>query len=243
MPAHVTDSIFFRDLYGTPEMRAIFDDMALLQKWLDYEAALARAEASVGLVPPEAALAITRAAVADKFDTTAIKAGIDKTVHPLVSVIWQLSELCEGDGGRYVHWGATTQDVMDTALVLQVKDAYAALEKTLSDLITALAKQAAAHRDTLMAGRTHGQQALPITFGYKVAVWLAEMRRHAARLTESKGRVLVGEFGGAVGTLASVREHGFAIQAALMRELGLGLPPIAWHTARDALPNLRTYSA
>jgi 3-carboxy-cis,cis-muconate cycloisomerase len=233
MPAHVIDSIFFKDLFGSAEMRAVFDDLNLLQKWLDYEAALARAEAALGLVPAEAAAEITRKAQAANMDTTAIKQGIDKTVHPLVSVIWQLSELCEGEAGRYVHWGATTQDVMDTAIVLQIKEAIALFEMALDDLIGALAKLASEHRDTLMAGRTHGQQALPITFGFKAAVWLAEMRRHRARLAESKPRVLVGEFAGAAGTLASVSENGLAINARLMQELGLGVPEIAWHTARD----------
>jgi adenylosuccinate lyase len=233
MPAHVIDSLFFRDLYGTPEMRAVFDDLNLLQKWLDYEAALARAEAALGLVPAEAAAEITRAARAEHMDADAIKRGVDKTVHPLVSVIWQLSERCEGEAGRYVHWGATTQDVMDTALVLQLQEAFPIFETTLDSLIAALARLARAHRDTPMAGRTHGQQALPITFGFKVAVWLSEMLRHRERLAATKKRVLVGEFGGAVGTLAGVREQGVEINARLMAELGLGVPDIAWHTARD----------
>ncbi len=233
MPVSVLDSIFFKDLFGSAAMRAVFDDLNLLQKWLDYEAALARAEAKVGLVPHEAAAEITRQAVAAHFDSEAIKQGIDKTVHPLVSVIWQLSERCEGEAGRYVHWGATTQDVMDTAIVLQLKEAFPIFEGTLDALGDSLAALAKTYRDTPMAGRTHGQQALPITFGFKVAVWLSEIRRHKTRLQAVKARVLVGEFGGAVGTLASVSEHGMAINAALMAELGLGVPEIAWHTARD----------
>jgi adenylosuccinate lyase len=233
MPVHAIDSLFFKDLFGSAAMRQVFDDITLLQKWLDYEAALARAEASVGVVPAEAAAEITRAAKADFIDTHAIKQGIDKTAHPLVTLIWQLSHLCQGEAGRYVHWGATTQDVMDTAIVLQIKDAYPLFEQTLDDLLRAAARLAQEHRDTPMAGRTHGQQALPITFGYKVAVWVAELRRHRARLGAGKARVLVGQFGGAAGTLASVAEHGLAINAALCRELGLGVPEITWHTARD----------
>jgi len=233
MPAHVIDSLFFKDLFGSESMRAVFDDLNLLQKWLDYEAALARAEASVGLVPPEAAAEITRAAQASSMDTDAIKRGVDKTVHPLVSVIWQLSELCQGEAGRYVHWGATTQDVMDTAIVLQVKESIPLFEKTLDDLMTAAVKLARDHRDTPMAGRTHGQQALPITFGFKVAVWLSEMKRHKVRLEACKERVLVGQFAGAAGTLASVTEKGIEINAGLCAELGLNVPEIGWHTARD----------
>jgi 3-carboxy-cis,cis-muconate cycloisomerase len=233
MPAHVIDSIFFKDLFGSEPMRAVFDDLNLLQKWLDYEAALARAEASAGLVPPDAAAEITRAAQASSMDTAAIKRGVDKTVHPLVSVIWQLSELCQGEAGRYVHWGATTQDVMDTAIVLQIKESFLLFEQTLDDLMSVAAKLAREHRDTPMAGRTHGQQALPITFGFKVAVWLAEMKRHQARLEACKERVLVGQFAGAAGTLASVTEKGIEINAKLCAELGLNVPEIGWHTARD----------
>lgn len=240
MPAHVTDSIFFKDLFGSEAMRAVFDDLNLLQKWLDFEAALARAEAKVGLVPAEAATEITRKAQAAHMDTDAIKQGIDKTVHPLVSVIWQLSNLCEGEAGRYVHWGATTQDVMDTAIVLQLQEAFPLFEQTLDALVGATAKLAGEYRDTPMAGRTHGQQALPITFGFKAAIWLSELKRHRIRLAECKPRVLVGEFGGAVGTLASVREYGIEINENLCAELNLGVPEIAWHTARDNFAEFAT---
>ncbi len=238
MPAHVIDSIFFKDLFGTAAMRAIFDDHALLQKWLDYEAALARAQAKLGLFSQAAAAEITAQAQAALMDTDAIKQGIDKTVHPLVSVIWQLSHRCAGDAGRYVHWGATTQDVMDTAIILQIRDTLPVFEHTLDTLQAALIRLAQTHRATPIAGRTHGQQALPTTFGAKLAVWIAEIRRGRERLDQAKPRVLVGEFGGAVGTLAGLAESSideFAVQSALMDELGLGVPPIAWHTSRDSI--------
>src|SRR5829696_5175975 len=154
MAAHVIDSAFFKDLYGTPEMRAVFEDRNLLQKWLDYEAALARAEAALGIVPADAATEITRKARAELMDTEAIKRGVDKTVHPLVSLIWQLSEHCEGEAGRYVHWGATTQDVMDTAIVLQLQEALPLFESALVEIIDAVSSLALKHRDTVMAGRT-----------------------------------------------------------------------------------------
>jgi 3-carboxy-cis,cis-muconate cycloisomerase len=238
MPVHVIDSIFFRDLFGTQAMRRVFDDHALLQKWLDYEAALARAQARLGMFPLAAAEEITRQAQAAHMDTDAIKAGIDKTVHPLVSMIWQLSQRCEGDAGRYVHWGATTQDVMDTAIVLQIADALPLFEATLDALMTTMARLARTYRDTPIAGRTHGQQALPTTFGAKVAVWLAELQRGRERLAQAKPRILVGQFGGAVGTLAGLGESdvdALAVQQSLMQQLGLGMPPIAWHTSRDAI--------
>lgn len=240
MPSHVIDSLFFRDLYGSEAMRAVFDDLNLLQKWLDFESALARAEAGAGLVPAEAAQEITRQAVAANFDIAAIKQGIDKTVHPLVSIIWQFSERCEADAGRYVHWGATTQDVMDTAIVLQLKQAYPLFEQTLNQIIGASGELARRYRDTPMAGRTHGQQALPITFGFKIAVWLSELKRHRARLQAVKARVLVGEFAGAAGTLASVTANGFEINRRVMAELGLGVPEISWHTARDGFAEFAT---
>ncbi len=245
MPSHVIDSIFFKDLFGSPAMRAVFDDTNLLQKWLDYEVALARAEARCGLVPPEAADEITRQARAEDMDTDAIKAGIDKTVHPLVSVIWQLSQRCAGDAGRYVHWGATTQDVMDTAIVLQIREALTLIEATSGQLVEAMRALAQAHQHTPIAGRTHGQQALPTTFGFKVAVWLAELQRHQERFGQLRPRVLVGQFGGAVGTLAGLADasgvDGLAVQAALTDELGLGTPLIGWHTSRDGIAEFATH--
>ena len=241
MGAHIIDSAMFADLFGSSAMRTVFEDRALLQKWLDFEAALARSEAAVGLIPQEAADEITRKAKAELFDMSAIKQGIDITLHPLVPVIRQLAELCDGEAGRYAHWGATTQDVMDTALVLQIKDGLAIFETSLDELGKVLVYLAREHRNTPMAGRTHGQQALPTTFGYKVAVWLAELRRHRERLAGTKERVLVGEFGGAVGTLAGLHESdvdALEVQSKLMAELELGVPIIAWHSSRDCIAEL-----
>ena len=235
MAAHILDSRFLQDLYGTPEMRAVFDEMHLLQKWLDAEAALAQAEAELGIIPAEASLEITRKAVAEQLDLPRLKQLIDQTVHPIVPVIRVLEQACEGEAGEYIHWGATTQDIMDTGMILQAKEALAIIEERLASLAGALADSARKYRDVPMAGRTHGQQALPITFGYKIAVWLAEVNRHRERIAELKPRLLVGEFGGAVGTLASVAEHGFEIQAGMLRRLGLAVPLISWHASRDNL--------
>lgn len=233
MPSHITDSIFLKDLYGTDEMRAVFDDHALLQKWLDAEVALAKAEAEIGVIPPAAAEEIARKGRAELIDTIYMKQQVDHTLHPIVPLIRAFKNVCEGDAGEYIHWGATTQDIMDTALVLQIKDALAIFERRLADIDAVLRELALRHRDTLMAGRTHGQHALPITFGYKVAIWLDEFHRHAARLDECKKRVLVGQFGGAVGTLAGVAEYGLEIQRRMMAHLGLGVPAITWHVAHD----------
>ncbi len=238
MGAHILDSIFLKDLYGTGAMRAVFDDLGLLQRWLDVEVALARAEADIGLIPVQAAEAIAACARAERLDTARIKALIDETVHPIVPMIRVLAETCGGEAGAYVHWGATTQDIMDTANVLQMKDAINILEGNLRSLSETLRSLADRHRDTLMAGRTHGQHALPITFGFKAAVWLEEVQRHIGRLEQCRPRVLVGQFGGAVGTLASVEEHGLEIQRRMMAQLELGVTRIPWHTARDGVAEL-----
>ncbi len=235
MASHILDSQFLKDLYGTPEMRAVFDDMHLLQKWLDVEVALAQAEAKLGIIPEVAAAEITRRANADQLNLPRLKQLIDQTVHPIVPVIRVLQQACNGDAGEYIHWGATTQDIMDTAMILQIKEAVAIFEERLANFSIVLSESALKYRDMPMAGRTHGQQALPITLGYKIAVWLAEVERHRERLAQIKPRILVGEFGGAVGTLASVTESGLQIQEEMMKRLGLGVPLITWHTARDNL--------
>ena len=216
-------------------MRAVFDDLSVLQSWLDVEVALAQAEAEIGLVPVYAADEISRRARAEKLDTEHIKLLVDQTVHPIVPLIRVLQKACAGDAGEYIHWGATTQDITDTGMVLQIKQAIGIFELRLSTLINILKSLAGRYRDTAMAGRTHGQQALPITFGFKVSIWLTEVRRHRERLAQCKARVLVGQFGGAVGTLASVAKHGLEIQAGMMGRLGLQKPDLPWHTARDTI--------
>ena len=188
MPSNAIDSLIFKDMYGTDELRAVFSDEQLVQCWLDYEAALARAEAAVGLVPLEAAAEISRKARVEHIDFDALRQGIYQTTHELVPLIWQLASLCEGTAGGYVHWGATTQDVTDTGLVMQVKAAYAIILRDLRALAEALADLARRERDTIMPGRTHGQHALPITFGFKVAIWLAEVRRHIERMEQAAPR-------------------------------------------------------
>lgn len=233
MGSHIIDSVFFKDQYGTDEMRRVFDDEALLQRWLDVEAALARAEARLGLIPAAAADEISRKARVEFMDIPAITREIETTNHPIVPLIRTLQRACDGDAGQYIHWGATTQDIMDTAVVLQLKEAHRLIRRDLLEVEDVLLDLAVRHRDTLMPGRTHGQHALPMTFGYKVAIWAAEVRRHLDRMMAYQSRVFVGQFAGAVGTLASVPEHGLEIQRLMMDDLGLDVPLIAWHTARD----------
>jgi 3-carboxy-cis,cis-muconate cycloisomerase len=235
MPAHLIDSAIFRDIYGTPEMREIFDDRALVQAWLDAEAALARAEAEVGLIPPEAAEEIAANCRADLIDLDQLKAQTELVGYPILPLVRQVERHCRGEAGGYLHWGATTQDIMDTATALQLARARELFLGGLADLEGVVADLARRYRETPMAGRTHGQQAAPITFGYKVAIWLAELRRHRERIEACGPRLLVGELAGAVGTLASLGRPGPRVQELMLRALGLGVPPISWHTARDNL--------
>src|SRR5690242_18818299 len=228
----VLDSLLFRDAFGTPRMRAIFSDRALIARYVGVEIALARAQARYGLIPSDAAEAIAQRCNVDALDFDLLRRETDNVGYPILPLVHQLVKQC-GEAGRWLHWGATTQDIMDTAVVLQMRDGLAVIAEDIAALRKILAELAQKHRDTPMAGRTHLQQALPVTFGYKAAIWLAMLDRHAERLAQLRPRVLVGHFAGAAGTLASIGEQGFAVQAALCEELGLGVPVATWHVARD----------
>lgn len=234
MASTVFDSALFRDMFGTAEMRAVFSDQALVRQWLEAEAALARAQARIGIVPKEAASAINAACRTIKIDFESLRRETEIVGYPILPLVHQLSQAA-GDAGRYVHWGATTQDIMDTANVLLIRAALGIVERDLNELRDILAKLALQHRNTPMAGRTHLQQALPITFGYKVAVWLSAIDRHIERVNQARPRILLGQFSGAVGTLASVGDSGLEMQRLYCEELGLGQPPISWHVARDGI--------
>ena len=228
------DSLLFRDAFGTPAMRAIFADSALVSRYIEVEVALARAQGRCGVIPAEAAHEIAQRCSLEALDFELLRKETDIVGYPILPLVHQLVKQC-GDAGRYIHWGATTQDIMDTATVLQVRDALDLVDADIAALRTILADLAERHRDTPMAGRTHLQHALPITFGYKAAIWLAMFDRHAQRLQELRPRVLVGQFAGAAGTLASLSGRGLEVQQLLMEELGLGVPATTWHVARDGL--------
>ena len=240
MTIGVLQSTLFGDMFGTAAMRAVFGEPAFLARCAEVEAALARAQARAGIVPAEAAAAITAAAaVSDDpawLDLARLKRETETVGYPILPLVRQLAERA-GEAGRWLHWGATTQDIMDSAAVLQIRAGLDLIEADLAALRGHLASLARRYRDTPMAGRTHLQHALPITLGFKAAVWLAAFDRHAARLAELRPRVLVVQFGGAAGTLASLGD-GEAVLASrreLARELGLGEPAITWHVARDAI--------
>jgi len=233
MPATALDSSIFRDIFSTPAMRRVFSDENRVQRYLDIEAALARAQARLGIIPKNAAEEICRHCSADTFDFELLKKQTERIGYPVLPVVQQLVKKCRDGLGEWCHWGATTQDITDTATVLQIREALELVEGELVAIGKALAALARRYRDTPMAGRSNLQQAVPITFGFKAATLLAGIERHRARLKELRPRVLVGEFGGAAGTLSSLGKDGLAVQAELMKELGLGQPAIAWHTMRD----------
>jgi 3-carboxy-cis,cis-muconate cycloisomerase len=228
----VLDSVLFRDAFGTPRMRGVFSDRALIGRYVEVEIALAKAEAKCGVIPIEAADVIAKQANGSTLDLDALREETDNVGYPILPLVHQLARQC-GEAGRYVHWGATTQDIMDTAVVLQLREALGLIDQDISALRQILADLSQRHRDTPMAGRTHLQQALPVTFGYKTSIWLAMFDRHAERLQQLKPRVLVGQFAGAAGTLASLGDKGFEVQRAFCEELGLGIPSSTWHVARD----------
>jgi 3-carboxy-cis,cis-muconate cycloisomerase len=235
MPASLIDSTVFRDIFSTEAMRGVFSDENRVQKYLDFEAALARAQARLGIIPKEAAEEIGRHCHVVEIDFGKLKSQTERIGYPVLPVVQQLVGLCRDGLGEWCHWGATTQDITDTATVMQIREALILIERHLDGIAGALAALARKYRDTPMAGRSNLQQAVPITFGYKMATLLAAFARHRERLTELRSRVLVGEFGGAAGTLSSLGGRGLATQAELMKELKLGVPAIAWHTVRDSI--------
>jgi 3-carboxy-cis,cis-muconate cycloisomerase len=230
-------------LFGSAAMSEVFSDAARLQRMLDFEAALARAEARCGVIPDAAAQAIASKCKAELIDANALAAATAESANPAIPLVKQLTALVakhDPDAAQFVHWGATSQDANDTGLVLQIRDAFKILEADLSTLCSSLAKLAQKHRSTPIAGRTLMQQALPTTFGVKVVAWLDGMNRHRDRFAETRERTLVLQFGGAVGTLAALRDKGLQVAKALAAELHLALPAMPWHTQRDRIAEVAT---
>lgn len=226
----------FDPLFHGPAMGAVFTDRAHLQGMLDFEAALARAEARTGVIPAEAAGPIAAQCDAAHYDLGALAeaaARAGNTAIPLVKALTAKVAAKDKTAAGFVHWGATSQDAMDTGLVLQLGKALALIEADLSKLSVNLATLAQAHRQTPMVGRTWLQHALPITFGLKAAGWLDAVERHRARIAELKPRLLVLQFGGAAGTLAALGDKGLVVAEVLAAELKLSLPATPWHAARD----------
>lgn len=228
------ETTIMQDVYfTTPEMKRIFGDENRVQRQMDCEAALAEVEAELGIIPAAAAAEIRRVSDVANVDFTQLIADFHRTGHPFVPLVHAYKDICADGAGEYVHWGATTQDILDTGTALQLREGYDILMAAFEELYDVIAEQAYRYRDLVMAGRTNGQQALPITLGYKMSVWGFELREGIDRLREGEGRVFRGLFAGAVGTLASLGENGLAIQERLLTKLGLTVPPVAWSASRN----------
>jgi 3-carboxy-cis,cis-muconate cycloisomerase len=233
--ATVIDSDVYSDIFSTSAMRDVWSDRSRVQYYLDFEKALAITQAYLGVIPREAAEEISLHCNVDEIDFAKLKTATEHIGYPVLPVVQQLTTLCKDDLGQWCHWGATTQDITDTATVLQIRSAFELIELEMKAVSESLSRLARDHRNTPMIGRSNLQQAVPLTFGYKAAVWLAGVDRHIQRLDQLRRRVLLGQFGGAVGTLASLGEQGLPVQQGVMERLGLIPPLISWHTVRDTI--------
>ncbi len=237
------DSAIFGPLFADRRVTELFSDQSRVQAMLDVEIALAAVQAELGIIPVDAAKKIEQAAADFSPDWRSLGDGTRRAGVPVIDLLRQLRGHMDSAAARYLHWGATSQDIVDTAGVLHLRTVIDFLQTQLVALSLRLAKLADRHRHTLMSGRTRAQQALPITFGLKVAVWLMPLIRHRQRLEELKGRVLVLQFGGAVGTLAALGDRGIEVAEALARRLSLSAPAISWHTQRDSLAEFADWLA
>lgn len=230
------DYLTLRSEFSTYEMRRVWEEENLVQKWLTVEAAVAKVQGYMGIIPKEAAEEICQKANVEYVRPEKIGEKIKKSGHLIVGLIRALQEVLNERSAEFVHFGISSGDVLDTGLVLAVREAYEIIERDTKELIHILGDLAKAHKETLMPGRTHGQHANPITFGFKVAVWLSEMDRHLERLQGCKRRLLVGNISGAVGTQAAFREKGKELQERVLGGLGLNSPSIVSHMLqRDRL--------
>lgn len=232
MASHVLDFLILGNNFSTSEMRAIWSEQNRLEKQVDVEVALAKAESELGVIPTDVADEIVKKADASKLSLQQIADEAAKAKHSLMSTINALQKQV-GEAGQFIHYGATTQDIVDTATVLQLKQSFAIVERDTKLIAIELKRLAKQYQYLPMVGRTHGMQALPTTFGFKLAVWLDEFVRHLQRLTEIKQRVLVGNISGAVCTYASMGNFGPMIEARALSSLGLNTPNIGWQSARD----------
>jgi len=241
MAATIIDSKIFGDMFSEADMRYVWSDENRTAKYLDVERALAKVQGRLGIIPQEAADEIVKHCDVRQIDWVKLKARTEQVGYPIIAVVNQINAACRDKLGEYCHWGATTQDITDTATVLQMREGLALVERDLAEISAALASLAKKYRDTPVIGRSNLQQATPITFGYKMAGILAGIERHRERLAQLKPRVLVGQFGGASGTLSSLAKGAMETQAGLMQELGLGQPLISWHTVRDNIAEVGAF--
>lgn len=231
--AHITDARCYASSYSSHDSHRIFCDDCTHQRWLDVEAALALAQARTGLIPHEAARRIASCARMELLDADVVRAQTLRTGHSLMGLLNAFTRVCGADAGAYVHFGATTQDIQDTAQALQMAEVLDLLDARLESLCSITASLARRGRATLGLGRTHAQPALPIVFGLKAANWADELMRHRERLAQARSRIAVAQLFGGAGTMAGFGENALALVDAFAGQLGLSSPNIAWHTARD----------
>jgi 3-carboxy-cis,cis-muconate cycloisomerase len=227
------DSAIFQTLFTDDEVASLLNDQASVRAWVEVEIALARAEARAGIIPMEAAEQIAKAE-SEKIAVKALAEGTARSGFPIIALVQELRKQVGAEAAPFVHWGATTQDIMDTGCVLQLRAVTKIFRSRLLDLIRDLAVLCEAHRNTVLAARTHSQQALPITFALKVAGWIAPLVRHVERLEEIVPRLLIVQFGGAAGTLAALGDKDLQVMEELAAELDLNVPAMPWHTQRDS---------
>lgn len=221
------------NVFSTEEGKAIFDEKARIQRWLTIEGILAETQAEIGIISKESARIIQSKAKLEKLDVEKIRQAYRKGKNSIMPVIHALSQACEDGAGDWVHYGVTTQDIVDTGQILELKEVLSIVYRDSRALEEKLLAMTVQHIKTVMIGRTHGQYALPITLGLKIAIWLSELRRHIERLKSLKSRVLVGQLSGAVGHFSVLGEQGKKVSEQTLRKLGLQFSPVAWHVSRD----------
>lgn len=233
--AHIIDHRFYKDSWGTAEMRDVFAETRRFQRWLDIWAALAQVQADHGIVPRDIAAIIAERADATQLDEAFIAEDLGRAGHTLVPVLRAFEKLCGEKAGEWLHYGATTQDIQDTALSLEMKDAWTILFRNLKGLERICLDQAKRYRDTVMVGRTHNQHGLPMTLGMKIASWAAEIRRDLERMKAMPERSFLMMMHGGVGTQSALGPQATSITAALGDRLGLTVPPVNWASSRDGV--------
>jgi adenylosuccinate lyase len=238
MPVHLTDSLIYQNSWGTPELRELFDDVPRTRSWLEILAVLAETQAEFDLIPRDAAQLVAstcRTVELDEAFFEEVRTDFEATNHSTLGLIRAVQRRCPGDSGEWLYYGATVQDITDTWTAIVLQRVRGIVSRELKEIEVNLSRLAAEHRDTVMAGRTHGQIGLPITFGFKAAIWVMEVRRHRARLAEIAPRLDVGQLAGGVGSLSSLGSRALELQRSFLVRLGLNAPAISWTTARDPL--------
>jgi len=243
MPSHPFDFQLQANFFSTPELVAVFDEQRRISRWLQIEAALAQAQGELGIIPAEAAQEIKSKAKLEFLDLARLQEGYQQSRNSIMPVVKELRRACKDNCGEYVHYGATTQDILDTAQVLELEEALQIIFRDLRALEKLLIGLCRKHQKTAMIARTHGQQAMPTTFGLKAAVWTEELRRHIERLKSIYPRAMTGQLSGAVGTMAALGPKAREVADRTMALLHLKATTLSWHTSRDNMAEIASFFA